>query len=574
MPLLPTGGFSAELGRLPINGGRRADASDDPTAAALQAVSHTAQRAANAYEEQLAQNEQRTAQVGLSDVRARYAKELDDAALSGADTSKIRERMMAEIDKLGEGFSTKKGTSSVQIGASNAALMFDEQANRIDVQRAFAQAKSDAGKVLNNESAVIATQPTYLPFAIENLNALVDTYKISPEKKQELKDHFAKQLNMSAVLATIRTGDPSEVAKDLSSGKYDLTPEQRELAQHAATSEKSRREHEATTARVEAHRQLVERSEASADNYSKQISDPKRDITGLSEIIRDDPTLERRTREHLQLLIRQRIHETQNGEKKSNPEVYRQLYLDAIAPDSDPRKILNGDKIFAAAQRGDLNVRDAEHLRSIIASNKDENGRKVESNIGGLSKTFERVVNNDPRLLGLDASQKAEVINDYAGRIREKVAEARAANDAPGLRALFDVNSKEYVGSTEFMRESIGLSRTKMADALPKIPDLRADPAAQVAVGQPFINSKGQQVTMTQAAFDARAKAQPAVVTPPEQKRIPEATLKYNAARMGVDVTELDPYTGKLRAEPAPAPLPPGTKLLPFDPLHGGVQVK
>jgi len=469
MPLLPTGGFSAELGHLPINGGRRADAAtDDPTGAALQSVSHTAQRAANAYEEQVAQEETRKAQVGLSDVRARVAKELDDAALSGADTGKIREKMMADIDKIGEGFATKKGSSSVQIGAANAALMFDEQANRINVQRAFSQAKADTSKILNNESAIIATQPTYLPFAIENLNAAIDTYRISPEKKQELKDHLTKQLNMSAVLATIRTGDPSAVAKELSAGQYDLSPEQRELAQHAAVSEKSRREHEANTARVEEHRQLVERSEASADNYSKQISDRKQSIAGLSEVIRDDPTLERRTREHLQLLIQQRTHETQNGEKKSNQEVYRQLYLDATAPDSDPRKILNGDKIFAAAARGDLNVTDAERLRSIVAGQKDENFRKIETSINSLSRVYDRVVNADPRLLGLDAAQKAEVINDYAGRIRDKVSEARAANDAPGLRALFDVNSKDYVGSAEFMRESIGLSRTKMKDALPQ----------------------------------------------------------------------------------------------------------
>lgn len=573
MPLLPTGGFSAELGNLPISGGRRADAAtDDPTSAALQSVSHMAQRAGNAYEEQVAQEETRKAQVGLSDVRARVAKELDDAALSGADTGKIREKMMADIDKIGEGFATKKGSSSVQIGAANAALMFDEQANRINVQRAFSQAKADTSKILNNESAIIATQPTYLPFAIENLNAAIDTYRISPEKKQELKDHLTKQLNMSAVLATIRTGDPSAVAKELSSGQYDLSPEQRELAQHAAASEKSRREHEANTARVEEHRQLVERSEASADNYSKQISDRKQSIAGLSEVIRDDPTLERRTREHLQLLIQQRTHETQNGEKKSNQEVYRQLYLDATAPDSDPRKILNGDKIFAAAARGDLNVTDAERLRGIVAGQKDENFRKIETNINSLSRVYDRVVNADPRLLGLDAAQKAEVINDYAGRIRDKVSEARAANDAPGLRALFDVNSKDYVGSAEFMRESIGLSRTKMKDALPQVPDLRAAPDAEVQVGQPFINSKGQQVVMTQAAFEARSKAQPAAPAAPELKRLPEATLKYNAAMRGIDVKDLNPYTGAPWAEPAPAPL--HGKALPFDSARGGVQIK
>jgi hypothetical protein len=533
-----------------------------------------AQRAANAYEEQLSQGETRKAQVGLSDVRARVAKELDDAALSGADTGKIRERMMADIDKIGEGFSTSEGTSSVKIGAANAALMFDEQANRINVQRAFSQAKTDTSKILNNESAVIASQPTYLPFAIENMNAAVDTYNLRPDQKQELKDHFAKQLNMSAVLATIRTGDPAVVAKDLSSGQYDLTPEQRELAQHAATSEKSRREHEAATLRVEAHRQLVERSEASADEYSKRISDKKQSIAGLSETIRDDATLERRTREHLQLLIQQRTHELANGEKKSNQEVLRQLYLDAIAPDSDPRKILNGDKIFAAAQRGDLNVMDAERLRGIVANNKDENGRKVETYIGGFSQAFQVVANNDPRLLGLDAPQKAEVVNDYAARIREKVAEARAANDAKGMRDLFDVKSKDYVGSSEFMRESIGLSRTKFKDALPAVVDLRTAPeaATTIEVNQPFINSKGQQVVMTPQAHAALRKEQQASAPAPEQKRVSEATLKYNAAVRGVKVEDLDPYTGGLRTEAAPAPL--YGKLLPFDPLRGGVQTK
>ncbi len=508
MPLLPTGGYSAQLGQVPISGGRRATAEDDPTGAALSTLSHTASRAAQAYEIQVSQEESRKAQVDMSAERARVAKELDDAALSGADTTKIRETMLANFDKISEGFATKAGVSTVKIGASNAALMFDQQANAINVQRAFAQAKSDTSKLLNNESATVASNPSYLPFAIDNVAAMVGTYNIRPDQKQHIVDDLTKQLNMTSVLAQIRNGDPEAVKKQLAAGEFDLTPEQRNTAQGFAETAIRAERTNAAFLREEAKREFTERSEASADGYVKQIRDPSANKAGLTKSILNDETLERRTREHLLNFMDTYTRELASREKASDQETKRQLFLDITAPDTDPRKVVNSDKIFAAVSAGKLNTTDGNWLMSLVAGQKDENSRTIGSKMSGLSSGFQTVVNADPRLLALDAPQKAEVVNDYVGRVFEKVATARAANDVKGLRDLFDVNSKDYVGSAKFMRESIAFSRNKISDKLPKPVDLRAEPdrALELQVGQPYINSRGVPTVLSKEAHAAMRK--------------------------------------------------------------------
>jgi hypothetical protein len=571
MPLLPTGGYSAQVGQLPINGGRRASAEDDPTAAALGGLSHTIQHTGNAVLDQMAQDESRKAQVGLSEVRAKYAKELDDAALSGADTAKIKERMMADIDNIGQGYGTKAGVSTVRIGQANAALMFDQQANAINVQRAFAEAKSGANKIVSNEASILAGQPTYLPTAIANVNAYIDTFpNVSPEKKQELKDFHAKQMNMSAVLATIRTGDPASVAKDLTAGKYDLSPEQRELAQHAAKTEETGRRTNETYLREEARREFHEGSEKQGDDYYKQIRDPNSNKAGLMRSILDDSKLERPLRQHLITTMDLYAKELAHGEKTSDPQVMRGLWLSAYAQPGDAKKRYDAADVNTAVERGQLNTRDAETARGWFANQRDENNVRIGAKLSGEMSVISHAFQNDPKFAGQPALV-ATIQLDYQARVLDKVAEYRKAQKDPN--ELFNPQSKDWVGSAEFIAGSVTSARERQRAAMPAVVDLRAAPNAEIQVNQPFINSKGQQVVMTPEAFAARSKA-PKAAEPTEQKRLSDSALHYRAAQLGVAADALNPYTGEPWAAPAEAPPPPGFKPLPFNPLSGGVQPK
>src|SRR5262249_53149174 len=157
-PELPT--YSAKIGEAPASPARRA------TSESFYVPSNIGSKLAKfgeTYLDVTEADESRKALVASSEIRAKHTRQLDAAALSGADTAKIKEDMQAEFAKVGENFQTKKGTESLQLYTSNTELMFDEQANRIKVHRAAATARVDGQKFLNSAGDLVQRDASYLP---------------------------------------------------------------------------------------------------------------------------------------------------------------------------------------------------------------------------------------------------------------------------------------------------------------------------------------------------------------------------------------------------------------------------
>jgi hypothetical protein len=97
--------------------------------------------------------------------------------------------------------------------------------------------------------------------------------------------------------------------------------------------------------------------------------------------------------------------------------------------------------------------------------------------------------------------------------VRDLVSQARAANDPKALHALFDPKDKRYVGSQEFMQQSIDEAYTRQNAALPKVPDLKnlegaelRTAAGAIPVGAVFLDPNGFRRKMTTELLDALSK--------------------------------------------------------------------
>jgi hypothetical protein len=121
MPKLPT--FTAQIGDAPTLGGRRASADDFAPGNPL---GKTAQRVGEALLSGAEEEESRKALIASSEIRAKYARALDEAALSDTDTDKLKEQMQEELSKVGDDFQTTRGVQSLQLHQANTELMFDE----------------------------------------------------------------------------------------------------------------------------------------------------------------------------------------------------------------------------------------------------------------------------------------------------------------------------------------------------------------------------------------------------------------------------------------------------------------
>lgn len=168
--------------------------------------------------------------------------------------------------------------------------------------------------------------------------------------------------------------------------------------------------------------------------------------------IMNDARLRPQTREHLISLMEVRARELATQEKVSDPITKRNLWLDINAPDGDPRKIYTADKIFAAVQSGKLNTTDANNLNTLVAQQKDENGKTIGSNLNGLMHIVGTALSQDPRYIGQPALV-AGIQMDYQARVYNKVKQMRDAGEDPN--DAFNPASKNFVGSREFIQGSV-----------------------------------------------------------------------------------------------------------------------
>jgi len=489
VPTLKT--FTSRFQGLPISGGRVATAGDfgAEQAQATGELARTAAKVGDAHLQNVEEAEARRALVGTTEIRAKYARELDQAAQTGANTEDLKIKMDADLSKVGEEFQTSKGKASLDMYAANTYLMFDEQANRIEVQRAAATARLEGQKYIVSSSALIQGNPLYLPEAERGVDDLISTFtRIGPEKRAEMALELKQNLNMSAALAYARI-DPETTKRKLEAGEWNLTSEQRNVALNRATTEISARRAEESYARARQKEELIERDDVARDKHFKDVYAGR----GSRRAILDDADLRPQTREHLLMVMDRHEEHTLTAEKKSDPVAIRNAWT----------KITNGEwmtseKVVELVAQGKLNARDGEWLTTIVRQQKDENGRSINASLYAMASSFQRSLEQDPHMAAAKfTGQIPAIVNEYTAMAQEQINAARQANDPGALRELFDPKSKKFLGSPDFMQSAVTRVKTRKQEELrSKIPTaLTREEYDALPAGALYIGPDGNQAT-------------------------------------------------------------------------------
>lgn len=484
MPVLQT--FTAEPRKSPLLNVSRTAPTDIYTGDG--GMSQAIGKAANAFLADKEESEARKALVESSQIRAKYARVLDEAASSDADLSKIKEEMAGELSRVGDKFETAKGRDTLALYTSNTELMYDEQANRVDVQRAAVEARMEGSKFLNSASAIIQSNPLYLPSAEADADAFVATLRrTSPLQKKEIAGKLKQELNMAAALAHARI-EPEKTRQRLEAGDWNLTPDQRNLAVNKADAEIRAKRTEESYERALAEFHEKEEDDKARDKHFLRIMEG----TGSRRAILDDAALRPATREHLIDYMEARSKALVTTEKKSNPQEVRRLWLAIHAPDDDPRKIFTGDDIFKAVKAGQVNTTDANQLMALVANQKDENNRTIGSRISALTQNAGRAISQDPRFIG-QPELVAEIQNLYAADVLDKVRTLREEKKNPST--LFDPTNKDYVGSATYVKQFVDEARArKVAEAQAQIPAPKTQEEYDaIPAGSVYTDTDGQR---------------------------------------------------------------------------------
>lgn len=459
MPQLPI--YTAPVGDAPIFGGRRAEGSDF-SVADLSGIGRTVREAAGAFAAQTEEDEARRALIASTEIRAKYAKALDDAAVSGAPLAPLQEAMVAELSKVGESFRTKRGVDSLAMYTANTNLMFNEQSNAIAVRRASATARLEGSKFLNSTAAIIQRNPAYLATAEKDAEAFGLTLTgISPEARAEIVDGLKKELNQATAIALTRL-DPEGTKKRLEDGEFNLTPDQRNVALNKADSEIRAKKAEEAYQRSERDRQEREANEAAYDTHLKAILDGGKGKS-LRRAIMDDPALKPSTREHLIEMMEQRAKAGAGEERRSNQSVLRDLWSQAASG-----QIFTNDAIVAAARRGDLNVRDASWLSSVVMQQRDSSGATFNQRLGNRMRVVESALRARPDYPALAATGKADAIQiEMITQVEKRANDLRKEGKSPD--ALFDPDSKDYFFTPNRVKQVAEDIERRMAPQVPRV---------------------------------------------------------------------------------------------------------
>lgn len=444
MPKLPN--YTAKLeGAGPGAGGRRAVAADFEVGTGE--IGQGLGRAGLAMLSQQEEQEARQALVASSEIRAKYAKALDEAAVSGADTAPLRQQMADELARIGENFATKQGADTATLDATKAFAMFDSEANRLNVQRAGAEAKQGAEKMIANEAKAINSNPGYLPQAVENVSRYVETFaaRLSPEARREIIDAQTKRLNLEAARTTIRL-NPDEGRKMLDEGKWDLSPEQLAAAQGYARSEIEYKRTAEERDRILIERERREANDKAMDGYIQRIFGGE--LSGkLRREILDDPTLEGRSREHLLLTMKAQIKAAQGEERKGDQALMVRTWHQI-----NSGQLFNPDMIVQMvgdhmAGKPGLDIRQADYLLSQMRNAKDGADMPFRRQLSQAISRQERGLNQDIVLnatpQGVETKKQiiAEMIAEVESEADKMRREGKTGRDPS---TLLDPGSRDY----------------------------------------------------------------------------------------------------------------------------------
>lgn len=178
--------------------------------------------------------------------------------------------------------------------------------------------------------------------------------------------------------------------------------------------------------------------------------------------------------------------------------VKRDLWLAVNAPEGDPRKVYNADAIFNAVNSGKLNVTDANQLNSLVAGQKDSNGRAFQSRLSQRVQIIGRVLNDSPEYKN-QPELSAAMQNYLITEVERRAGELRKQNKPPD--ALLDSDSKDYFFKPGVLKEADAYVKRQAVEAraatAAKVGSV--EEALAVADGKLFIDSSGVPKQMTPA---------------------------------------------------------------------------
>lgn len=454
-------------------------------------------RGADALYRSIEESESRDANVGSAQIRAKYAKLLDEAQINGADTAKLKEDMEGELSKIGENFSTRKGQASLEMHTANTNLMFDEQANRIQVTRASAEAQLQAKQFVDSESATLRSNPSYLEMAEANAKALVSTFALSPERKAIVENGLIEQLNMAAVASSARI-DPEGTIDKLESGSWTLTPEQRQQGIGMAQQQINARRVDEEYARRLIERDRVDRGNAAQVTLGDKIVLGK---LGKGEIV-NDPDLSWSQKSELIHFQRWLANEKST---RTNPKQMMDLFLQVFAPEGDPRKTFNADPVFRAAEAGLISANEGVTAMKWVSEQRDENNNTFKQKLAGKMQTIRAAMTADPVWAAqgeLSGAVQMEVLN----RADTRAKELRRENKDPSV--IFDPTNKDYMfapGSLKSIANDVKAQQRAMIT--PKVAGEDDPVYKDLPPGAAFIDPEGRPRTKGKPATPAPTKA-------------------------------------------------------------------
>ena len=539
MPKLPT--YTAQLsGGLPTFGGRRAEASDfsgdgNELVAAGRQIRAVGEEISRHREE----TQSRQALVETTEVRARYAKALDEAALSGADTTKLREQMDAELAKIGEKFDTRKGMDALALYTANAGREYDQQANQIAVSRAATQARSEGQKLVNALAAEIDRDPSTLPRQEEKVREFLKSFSgISPEARTKLGDEWAKDLNYKAAVRSMRDA-PEASLKRLEDGQWNVTPEQRDVLVGRAKTEINNQRVDRERERQDKERVDREQVDAGRAKFFDLMGQKK---TVSWAAIRDEPAFASNSpaavaaKKELMTMMEARVKAAAGEERQGDRKLANDLWLEI-----NSRQVFNPTVVVDAVRehmqgRPGLDTRQADYLLGQMRSLRDGGDQTYRAVFASEMRRQQAALSDDIMLSATPEGIRArEAIFAAIKGEAEAAAEKRRTSTAKGQDPadLFDPNHKDYfftkknietIKARVVNQEQDAAVKGALEKGAPRVTGIGDPVLRDVKVGALFVDESGNVRKMTADIRKRAMVAATAAAPVPDRERWMQAT--------------------------------------------------
>jgi hypothetical protein len=436
MPKLPT--YDAPLGGLPGIGGRRANADDfgGGVAQAIGQVGGALKQVNNDIEE----SESRDALVKSTEIRAKYAKRLDEAATSGSDLAALQEEMNDELSKVGENFATRKGQSSLQMYSANTNLMFDEQSNNIAVTRAGAQAKLAASKFRDSATRLLQMDPSSLASQESLVDDFVSTFgRIPVENRALIADELKNELNMAAAMRTAQLF-PEEIDRRVNAGEWKLTAAQQRSVLTEAEQEITSRRIAAEHNRQAQEREKKERIAETNDALFGQFVQGNLKI----ETVRESglPAFGDGSQKQWFDMLKQQAEDWSGKPAKTDPALFNTVRQRIDLPPGHPEKINEPSTVLDMYGRG-LALDDAKWLATRITENKSEGGQTEAAAVSEVISNLRGQLDKS-NMLSIDQGG-GERVQAFTIHLRDKISQYKKDGRDPYL--LLRPNAPDYIGN-------------------------------------------------------------------------------------------------------------------------------